>query len=59
MINQLIYKYGQNYKTCQLWDTAGQERFQALGSAFYRGSDACMIVFDVNNAKVLFSQDIY
>src|SRR3989338_7298462 len=28
--------------------TAGQERFSGLGTAFYRGADACMLVFDVN-----------
>lgn len=33
----------------QIWDTAGQERFRAIGSAFYRGSDCCMIVFDMTN----------
>src|SRR5438046_39980 len=31
-------------------DTAGQERFQSLGVAFYRGSDCCVLVFDVNTA---------
>jgi len=39
------------YATIQLWDTAGQERFQSLGVSFYRGSDACALVFDVNIAK--------
>ncbi|KAL4367331.1 hypothetical protein GQ457_05G008770 [Hibiscus cannabinus] len=34
--------------TLQIWDTAGQERFQSLGSAFYRGADCCVLVFDVN-----------
>lgn len=33
----------------QIWDTAGQETFRSLGSAFYRGADACMLVFDVTN----------
>ncbi|KAI9295022.1 ras-domain-containing protein [Neoconidiobolus thromboides FSU 785] len=33
----------------QIWDTAGQERFQSLGVAFYRGADACIMVYDVNN----------
>lgn len=33
----------------QLWDTAGQERFQSLCTSFYRGSDCCMMVFDVSN----------
>ncbi len=32
-----------------LWDTAGQERFQSLGTAYLRGSDACVVVFDVTN----------
>jgi Ras-related protein Rab-7A len=35
--------------TLQIWDTAGQERFQSLGNAFYRGSDACVLVYDVTN----------
>uniref|UniRef100_A0A6B2LIS0 Uncharacterized protein n=1 Tax=Arcella intermedia TaxID=1963864 RepID=A0A6B2LIS0_9EUKA len=34
--------------TMQIWDTAGQERFQSLGVAFYRGSDCCVLVYDVN-----------
>lgn len=33
----------------QIWDTAGQERFQSLGVAYYRGADACVMVYDVNN----------
>lgn len=37
--------------TFQIWDTAGQERFQSLGSAFYRGADACMLVFDVTDQE--------
>jgi len=31
----------------QMWDTAGQERYKSLGESFYRGSDACMLVYDV------------
>jgi len=37
--------------TMQIWDTAGQERFQSLGVAFYRGSDCCVLVYDVNVAQ--------
>jgi Ras-related protein Rab-7A len=37
--------------TLQIWDTAGQERFQSLGNAFFRGSDCCILVFDVTVAK--------
>ncbi|XP_034489058.1 ras-related protein Rab-7a-like isoform X3 [Drosophila innubila] len=35
--------------TMQIWDTAGQERFQAMGSAFYRGADCCILVYDITN----------
>lgn len=35
----------------QLWDTAGQERFQALGNAFYRGTDCCLLVYDITNLE--------
>jgi Ras-related protein Rab-7A len=37
--------------TMQIWDTAGQERFQSLGVAFYRGADACVLVYDITNQK--------
>eukprot|EP00268_Persea_americana_P043444 TRINITY_DN43671_c1_g1_i6.p1 TRINITY_DN43671_c1_g1~~TRINITY_DN43671_c1_g1_i6.p1 ORF type:complete len:230 (-),score=45.13 TRINITY_DN43671_c1_g1_i6:275-964(-) len=37
--------------TLQMWDTAGQERFQSLGTAFYRGADCCVLVYDVNVFK--------
>ncbi|KAM5145460.1 ras-related protein Rab-7a-like [Mantella aurantiaca] len=33
--------------TTQIWDTAGTERFQSLGAALYRGTDCCLLVFDV------------
>lgn len=33
--------------TLQIWDTAGQERFQSLGPTFYRGTDCCILVYDV------------
>jgi Ras-related protein Rab-7A len=35
--------------TLQLWDTAGQERFQSLGVAFYRQSDAAVLVYDLTD----------
>lgn len=43
----------------QIWDTAGQERFRSLGSAFYRGADCCILVFDVNNAKSFTNVDFW
>jgi Ras-related protein Rab-7A len=38
---------GDRIVPLHIWDTAGQERFHAICSAFYRGTDACMIVFDL------------
>jgi GTPase SAR1 family protein len=35
--------------TMQIWDTAGQERYQALGKAFYRGTDCAFLVYDLTN----------
>jgi len=43
--------------TFQIWDTAGPERFQSLGTSFYRGADACVLVFDVNEAKTFANLD--
>lgn len=37
--------------TLLLWDTAGQERFQSLGVSFYRGSDACVLVYDITSEE--------
>jgi len=34
-----------------IWDTAGQERFQSLGPGYFRGADACILVYDTTNAK--------
>ncbi|KAK9130059.1 hypothetical protein Sjap_010546 [Stephania japonica] len=32
----------------QIWDTAGQEKYNSLGVAFFRGVDACILVYDIN-----------
>jgi Ras-related protein Rab-7A len=42
---------GDRLVTLQIWDTAGQERFQSLGVAFYRGADACVLVYDITDNK--------
>ncbi|KAL0576059.1 hypothetical protein V5O48_005917 [Marasmius crinis-equi] len=39
--------------TLQIWDTAGQERFSSLSSAFFRGADAALLMFDVNDQNTL------
>ncbi len=31
----------------QIWDTAGQERFRTITSAYYRGADGIIILFDL------------
>ncbi|KZP31903.1 ras-domain-containing protein, partial [Athelia psychrophila] len=37
----------------QIWDTAGQERFSSLSSAFFRGADAVILMYDVSSPKSL------
>lgn len=50
--------YGQRHLvTLQIWDTAGQERFQSLGVGFYRGADACLLVYDITDPHSLDSLD--
>eukprot|EP01095_Lingulamoeba_sp_RSL-Kostka_P013046 TRINITY_DN528_c2_g1_i1.p1 TRINITY_DN528_c2_g1~~TRINITY_DN528_c2_g1_i1.p1 ORF type:complete len:227 (+),score=31.83 TRINITY_DN528_c2_g1_i1:62-682(+) len=43
------FKRGDKKITLQIWDTAGQERYESLGSAFYKGADACIFVYDVTS----------
>lgn len=33
----------------QMWDTAGQERFRSINSAYYRGAQGVIIVYDVTS----------
>ena len=35
----------------QIWDTAGEERFHSVGAAFYRGTDACLLVYDMTQPE--------
>ncbi|KAJ6472934.1 P-loop containing nucleoside triphosphate hydrolase protein, partial [Mycena vitilis] len=37
----------------QIWDTAGQERFSSLASAFFRGADAAVLMYDVTAPETL------
>jgi len=37
--------------TLQVWDVAGNERFRSLGTGFYRGADACILVYDITDAS--------
>ena len=44
-------KVGSTSVTLQLWDTAGQEQFNSIGFAFYRGSNCCVLVYDISNRE--------
>ncbi|XP_017744373.1 PREDICTED: ras-related protein Rab-34 isoform X1 [Rhinopithecus bieti] len=37
----------------QLWDTAGQERFKCIASTYYRGAQAIIVVFNLNDVASL------
>jgi len=37
------------YIKLQIWDTAGQEKFRCLTNAYYKGSNAIFLVFDLTN----------
>eukprot|EP00485_Elphidium_margaritaceum_P003504 CAMPEP_0202697946 /NCGR_PEP_ID=MMETSP1385-20130828/11238_1 /ASSEMBLY_ACC=CAM_ASM_000861 /TAXON_ID=933848 /ORGANISM="Elphidium margaritaceum" /LENGTH=412 /DNA_ID=CAMNT_0049354531 /DNA_START=120 /DNA_END=1358 /DNA_ORIENTATION=+ len=35
----------------QIWDTAGQERFRTITSAYYRGADGVVLIYDLTNFR--------
>lgn len=35
--------------TLQCWDTAGSERYRSLSTSYFRGCEAAVVVFDVND----------
>ncbi len=35
----------------QVWDTAGQESFKSITRAYYKGSIAALLVFDLSSEK--------
>lgn len=40
-------------KVCigKIWDTAGQERFHSITKFYYRGSNGCLLIYDISNKK--------
>jgi small GTP-binding protein len=42
---------GDRHVRINIWDTAGQEKYRSIVNIYYRGTNACLIVFDVNNRK--------
>jgi Ras-related protein Rab-1A len=44
-------KLGDKLVKLQIWDTAGQERFRTITSAYYRGADGIITVYDVSNQE--------
>ena len=47
-LTQDIFINNKHY-IINLWDTAGSERFRSVNTIFYRGADACILVFDQTN----------
>ena len=40
---------GEDSIQLQLWDTAGAEKYHSMGQSFYRGSEVCVLVFDITD----------
>lgn len=44
-----VIKIGRKQIKVQIWDTAGQERFHTVTTAYYRGADGIVFIFDITN----------
>ena len=56
-ITKQILLENENETILQIWDTAGQERYSSLSQAFYRGSDICVLVYNVTDPHSFDSLD--
>lgn len=54
-IKQIIAK--NQTISMQIWDTAGQERFRSLTHSYYRGADAVILVFNLQQEESLSTLD--
>lgn len=53
------YEYNGKKYAIQIWDTAGTERYRSVVKSFYRGSDACLIVYDVTDKQTFDALDTW
>ena len=44
---------GKRQVQLQMWDTAGEERFRSISPTFFRGTEACILVYDCTNRDSL------
>ncbi|EZG76549.1 small GTPase family Rab subfamily protein [Gregarina niphandrodes] len=44
-----VIKINDRPTRLQIWDTAGQERFRTITSAYYRGADGVVVMYDCTN----------
>ena len=42
-----------------IWDTAGQERFKNISSAYYRGAQGVVLVFDITDRRTFNNLDVW
>ena len=50
-LNAKEYEFEGNKIKMQIWDTAGQEKFQSLSTAYYKGAQGFVLVYDITNRK--------
>ncbi|OHT12415.1 small GTP-binding protein [Tritrichomonas foetus] len=51
-LTKAIEYNGSSY-ILNIWDTSGSERHRAVAPNYYRGTDGCLLVYDVSNPKSL------
>ena len=42
-----------------IWDTAGQERFKNISSAYYRGAQGVVLVYDITDRRTFNNLDLW